>query len=564
MKIVTTNILVGIIAALTLVSCTDESVVKNDAKSDFHTMLEQAKNYTNPTDTIDLDTARQIGLTLLEHDSAKTNVTNKIQVLRLLTNVARMNLDYEEQVKWAQQLVTLCRDNHQETEALRTESEIGIVFTHLGRRDEGLAMLDNVISQLEGQHHFCALDACIIAMKRKLTALSLMPAITMPNDSVTLEQRQAEIIALAERFMTKLDDYEQHPSDYLDGSGNALSADEVTGYCDFYRSQAYVFLAQAYATLNNEPQAREYLTLFEQTPFGQTLNGRSAISETQRMLGDYDKMLATYDEIDQLLGPDTINSNYVLQLRGRAVAAEASGDHAASQRYWMEYSAMSQAINDQLLASRAYDYANRYNAQEQQRKIEMQREGRKTSLAVNLAVAIFLIAIFVIALILYHRTKLIRQKNVSLVRKISEGMHYKQKYLALRDAKKESNDNAEQDPNEMDAQQLFHYLSNIIINEQLFLDPDFDRQSGIDRFHLSKERIGAAFSQGSDYHSMTAFINACRLEYATHILLSQPTLPIAQVASASGFSSANHFGRAFKNAYGLSASEYRTADKGEE
>ncbi len=563
-RIVKTKILIGMVAALALIGCTEKSGVRNDAKSDFNKKLEQAKGYTYPNDTIDLDTARQMGLALLEHDSVKTNEVNQMHVLRLLTDVARMNLDYEEQAKWAQQLVTLCRKNHQETEALRTESEIGIVFTHLGQRKEGLALLDNVINQLEGQRRFCALDACIIAMKRKLTALSLMPPITMPDDTVTMEQRQYEIIALADRFMTKLDDYEQHPSDYLDGSDNTPTADEVTGYCDFYRSQAYVFLAQAYATLSYESKAREYLALFEQTPFGQTLNGRSAISETQRILGDYDKMLATYDEIDNQKTDDHLNSNDVRQLRGRAMAAEASGDHAASQQYWMQYSVLSQAINDELQASQAHNYAARYHAQEQQRIIEMQREGRKTAMAVNLAITIALIAVVAIALILYHRNNLIRQKNLSLARQISEGMDYKEKYQTLRQAGQKSDDSTTSDPNAMDAQQLFHYLSQIIIDQQLFLDPDFDRQSSIDRFHLSKERIGAAFSQGSDYHSMSAFVTACRLEYATRILLSQPTLPIAQVASASGFSSSNHFGRAFKNAYGLSATEYRNANKGED
>mgnify|MGYP007069851268 FL=1 len=50
----------------------------------------------------------------------------------------------------------------------------------------------------------------------------------------------------------------------------------------------------------------------------------------------------------------------------------------------------------------------------------------------------------------------------------------------------------------------------------LFLDPAFDRQSIIDRFHLSKERIGNAFAQGSDYASLSTFVTHCRLEYATH------------------------------------------------
>lgn len=52
--------------------------------------------------------------------------------LRLLTDVARIHLDYSDQVKWATQLATLRREQGDNTEALRTESEIGIVLIHLG------------------------------------------------------------------------------------------------------------------------------------------------------------------------------------------------------------------------------------------------------------------------------------------------------------------------------------------------------------------------------------------------------------------------------------------------
>ena len=79
----------------------------------------------------------------------------------------------------------------------------------------------------------------------------------------------------------------------------------------------------------------------------------------------------------------------------------------------------------------------------------------------------------------------------------------------------------------------------------------------MDRFHLSKERIGTAFAQGSDYTSLSAFVTACRVEHAARLLLERPEMPVVQVATASGFSSVNHFGRSFKSAYGLSPTEFR-------
>ena len=100
--------------------------------SDFHAELLRARVYAYPNDAMNLDTARQMGVALLEHDSVKGSIDNRMDVLRLLTDVARIHLDYSDQVKWATQLATLCREQGDNTEALRTESEIGIVLIHLG------------------------------------------------------------------------------------------------------------------------------------------------------------------------------------------------------------------------------------------------------------------------------------------------------------------------------------------------------------------------------------------------------------------------------------------------
>ena len=542
------------IAVLTVAGCSGGSGMKGDSSSGFSITLERAKGYTYPTDTLNLDTARQMALALLEYDSVKTDVGKRMDLLRLLTDVARMGLDYEEQVKWASQLAMLCREQGDETEALRTESEIGIVLTHLGQRWEGLAMLDKSIARLEPQRHFAELDACIIAMKRKLTALSLLPSITMPEDSVTSELRYHSIISLAERFVAKLDDYEQHPDDYADGSPQQPDSDEVAGYCDFYRSQAYVFLAQAYASTGNRKEAEKYTRMFGQSDFGQTLNGRSAITETQRLLGDYDKMLATYDEIDRQAGDDTLNTNYVRQLRGRAEAAEARGQHALSQHYWQRHSALSEAVNDQLQASEAHDYAARYHAYEQQMEIQ-QREAeanRNLILAVGAIILALLAAGF--AVYYFRQQRIIRKKNRVLVEQMNEAVIYKKRY--------ESQDTPQvpQEDKPLDAMapnELSKHLRAVILRERLYLSAQFDRQAAIDYFHLSKERIGAAFSQDSEYATIADFINHCRLEYASDLLATSPDMTVDDIASASGFGTRRTFSRLFKERYSVTPTEFR-------
>jgi AraC-like DNA-binding protein len=105
--------------------------------------------------------------------------------------------------------------------------------------------------------------------------------------------------------------------------------------------------------------------------------------------------------------------------------------------------------------------------------------------------------------------------------------------------------------------ELFEFLSVVIASEHLYLNPYFERRNLMDRFGLSKDRIGAAFSQGGPYASLTEYINECRLDYSATLLATRPDLSISDVAAASGFSNGSVFSRNFKEHYSLTPSEFR-------
>ena len=515
-----------------------------------------------------LDTARQICEALLQDAPAYRE-----QVLDLLVTISRKKHDNEQRLRWATEKADFCRQQGNErlrvvehssgmTEALRTEAEIGIILTHLGRQDEGMAKLDDVIRQLDGTRKFNEADACIIALKRKINVLQEQGC-------------HAEIIAPAKLIVEKMDDYEQHPDEFHDGTYREPAAADVPGYCDFYRSQAYGFLANAYSSLGVRDEALRYLALFEQSPYRQTLDGRRMIAPTWGKLGDYDKMLAVYDELERRMGTDTICFDYATILHDRAIAAEARGHHAQAFDFMSRYASLSQSLNDSVQASEAHDYAARYHAQEQQMEIlEHQAEASRNALiAWFVAVIALLLASFAIYFYLRHLEEM--RKNRILARQITEivklksltpsaspkerGVYSSSMENVAEISNGESNDSPLLGRGAGGGAEaaLFQFLSQAIVKENLFLDPAFDRQAAIDYFHLSKERIGAAFSQGSDYASISDFINECRLEYAVNLLNDHPTLPVSQVAKASGFSDANYFGRKFKARFGLSPTEFR-------
>ena len=391
-------------------------------------------------------------------------------------------------------------------------------------------------------------------------------------DVLNEQGRFADIIPLAEKIIEKMNDYEQHPDEYHDGTYREPNAADVPGYCDFYRVKSYAYLASAYSSLGVRGEALHYLVLFEQSRWGQTLDGRRTIAPTLCKLGDYDKMLAVYDEMEQRMGTDTICFDYASILHDRAVAAEARGHHVQAYDYMSRYAALSQMLNDSLQASEAHEYAARYHAQEQQLQIErVQAKNARKSIYIWSFVIISLLAI-AIAAILFYRNREIKHKNRILAQQIAETLiakeqiratlkaEWEQAQAALREQQQTVplTDNAT-DLSMLSDIDLFRHLSGAIEREQLFLYPAFDRQMLTERFSLSKERIGNAFVRGGGYKNVSAYTNTLRLDYAAQMLTDRLDLDVSQVAQASGFSSHRYFSTCFKQRFGLSPSDYREA-----
>lgn len=366
----------------------------------------RAKVFTMTLNGLYLDSAQKICLSLVHSDYIK-NPDNHESVLDLLVSISRRKQDFEQWLVWSTEKVDFCRKYDNEVEALRTEAEVGVILTYLGRHDEGLQKLDDVIEQLDQTRKFSEMDACIIALRRKVDVLQQL-------------ELYDEIIPVAHKIIEKINDYEQNTSDYHDGSYREPRAEKLSDYCDFYRVKAYAYLARAYTETNDIANARHYLSLFENSRYGNTFDGRMMISMTWCKLGDYDKMLAIYDEVENYLKDDTINETYSMILRNRAIAAESRGKYTQAYDYIKRHAELSQLINNQFQESKANEFAAKYRAREQQMEIEWQTKKNRLQNFIILAMFIaLLVSVFFYNHTVYKKKQLAR-KNAALVRLIDE------------------------------------------------------------------------------------------------------------------------------------------------
>ena len=121
----------------------------------------------------------------------------------------------------------------------------------------------------------------------------------------------------------------------------------------------------------------------------------------------------------------------------------------------------------------------------------------------------------------------------------------------------QSRKNKLSDPASMNDEELFLYLREGILKEQLFLSPNFGRSDVVNHFHITKNRVSAAFSKGSSHSSVSDFIRECRLEHARQLMISEPQMSLVDVAANSGFIHATTFSTDFKARYGLTPTQFR-------
>ena len=265
-------------------------------------------------------------------------------------------------------------------------------------------------------------------------------------------------------------------------------------------------------------------------------------------------MLAIYDEVEKRIGTDTLNANYAVVLHGRAEAAEARGQYAEANGYWRRYAELKEILHDELLKSKAHLFAARYHAQEQQREIERHREASRRAWMIGMSIAIVGVLILLFAIFVVIDLRRTKTRNRILAFQISEALKYKEKYREL--TQKPQVDNPEDHYSDMSDAELYAYLRDVIEGDQLYLDPNFERQTLINRTGLSKERIGAAFAQGSDHERLTTLIRELRLDHAVRLMNENPDMSIEQVCQASGFTRSDTFTRNFKAKYGMTPTAY--------
>ena len=315
------------------------------------------------------------------------------------------------------------------------------------------------------------------------------------------------------------------------------------------RNNVTISKAMVYAANNQKEQAE---TLFREY---QQFQGSGALDKAAEglylsMTGRYDEAVRLFDETDSIMrsNGDPVIDLYVktlfnykyeaLQKAGRTAEALALGDRIRQ---------LTDSIRQQ---ERQADVEQLQEIKQQEEEIASKHQ----ALVVHriIIASAFLVCLLIAYLLWrsYKYNKVLTEKNRKLYEEIEQRRQEQQQEMELLQAAPEEQLTTEQ--------QLFRRLCTLMDEKQPYTDETLNRDTLAQLAGTNEKYVEQAIRQCSKGETVSDFINRYRLEHVAR-LLKTTSDPIAIVGELSGIPSRATLARLFRNAYGMTPSEFRRA-----
>ena len=103
---------------------------------------------------------------------------------------------------------------------------------------------------------------------------------------------------------------------------------------------------------------------------------------------------------------------------------------------------------------------------------------------------------------------------------------------------------------------LFLALDNRLDSEQLYLNPDLNRDDLCRLIGVDKNVLGGIIRQYSGASNSQVYINRKRVQYAVLLLREHPEWTMSAVSESCGMRNTVTFNRIFLQTYGITPTEY--------
>ena len=529
------HIIILLVAAI-LVGCSVGDTKNEEQVGDFNQIMHQADSLYN---SMEFRTAYDLYLQLLDNKEAKADDEKMLNVLNSLCMASELAGHKAEQTKWMQQLLDLAKQTGNAYYESMGLMSLGKRIYYEGDRQQGVRYVNEAIDLMAKTDRE---DADHLTHSQMIILAGLYSDMNDLDNALRTDERNVRLTMEGTRW------------------GNTPQLQLID------RRMALAKTAYCLAKMGNFQRADSVYTAWQSVQYEGDHTRDYFIADYLRERGRYPEAVKVNDDLIQKIRAhgDTLGEMMNCAKWGLAEVYQKMGNYKQAADLYVQVLEINDTLKARQAQNTAQELAAIYHDQEQKQTIQEQEMANTRKNYILVIVLAVLIGVIAYTVITVRQKRIISQKNRSLVKQITEAMTYKELYnnekarLAelTSQNKKDQQSDAPTDLNAMTDEQLFQYVTEVIERERLFLDPKFERQTVMDRFQLSKERVGNIFSQ-SEHAKLTNYIQQLRLEYAAQLLVEQPERSIVQIATDSGFSSHKYFTDRFRQYFSMTPTEFR-------
>lgn len=526
-------LIILIIAPVLLVDCTgsgERSVFSPDVRdsSSFARIMGEADSLYS---TMQFRQSYDLYLSLLDNEEVKTDADKRMSVLNALCSVSELSGHQIEQNEWLRQLIDLSTQSNNDYYHSLALVEMGQNVFYEGDRELGIRYVNEAVTLMAKTNRA---DTDHLMYHHLIMLARMYGEMKDYDNALKTNQRNLQLTTEGTRW------------------GSALNQQLIN------RRMVLAKIAALLAKMGQFQRADSAYVAWKAIHYEGNHTRDYFIVDYMKQRGRYQEAVPIYEDLIQRirLQGDTLGEMMNTAKWGLAEVYQKMGNCEQAAKLYEQVLEIQDTLRVRKAVKTAQELAAIYHDYEQDQIImKQQTDNNRQRYLLNSVLGV-LIGVLILVFVIIRKNRIISSKNLSLANQINEAMIYREKYIQEKLENTVSPSDIT-DISTLSDEQLFQYINDIIVRERLFLNQNFDRQTIMDRFNLSKERVGAAFSKGSQYAKLTDYMQELRLEYSTFLMSTHPDKSVSQIAIDCGFSSYAYYGKCFRHRFGMTPTEFR-------
>ena len=521
------------IAPVLLVDCTgsgERSVFSPDVRdsSSFTRIMGEADSLYS---TMQFRQSYDLYLSLLDNEEVKTDADKRMSVLNALCSVSELSGHQIEQNEWLRQLIDLSTQSNNDYYHSLALVEMGQNVFYEGDRELGIRYVNEAVDLMAKTNRA---DTDHLMYHHLIMLARMYGEMKDYDNALKTNQRNLQLTTEGTRW------------------GSAPNQQLIN------RRMVFAKIAALLAKMGQFQRADSAYVAWKAIHYEGNHTRDYFIVDYMKHRGRYQEAVPIYKDLIQRirLQGDTLGEMMNTAKWGLAEVYQKMGNCEQAAKLYEQVLEIQDTLRVRKAVKTAQELAAIYHDYEQDQIImKQQTDNNRQRYLLNSVLGV-LIGVLILVFVIIRKNRIISSKNLSLANQINEAMIYREKYIQEKLENTVSPSDIT-DISTLSDEQLFQYINDIIVRERLFLNQNFDRQTIMDRFNLSKERVGAAFSKGSQYAKLTDYMQELRLEYSTFLMSTHPDKSVSQIAIDCGFSSYAYYGKCFRHRFGMTPTEFR-------